>query len=528
MCSRLRLWRGLKFWIDVDRTSYNLDTVIEVLDSEGTLLARSTNSSDEIFENFGLRDEQIGPIQKGADELNNFNDFGVLDEYGTMNPRDAGFRIALPGVRGVRDTFFVRVRAQSVDADDFAGGFTTGKYEFQVRMQEEQEFPGSTVRYADIRYAKHGIHTQGLPYHSPLLGEAQEDEGPGSTISNNNIFTSRNTPEDRAQYVGNLLNSDQTVLSVGGALSGESDIDFYQFDVIKPEGSSGTHFPTVFDLDYADDLGRPDTTLWIYYDPDGQSGSLPPQLVYTGADSNIAEDRSDSGNSDLLLDFERGSVGAGDPFVGSVELPEGTYFVAVTESSRVPAILTNDPLLRREPVASVTRIVDDQIEGFGGTTARSPIIPHLIDRGSLPPGWSITTNRATEPGHGQYSTFDGLRVGIDPVLSERPEFEPNDRLFAADNIDNPNNWALNFNGDITQDFLISIRRLAFRIRPFAASWMTRQTFTDSPFPIILVGHRVASFLISTTGLTFSILWDRTILNCKCSRSRALTRISTFL
>ncbi|QDV57113.1 hypothetical protein Mal33_31140 [Rosistilla oblonga] len=444
---------GTEVWLDIDRTSFNLDTVVEVLDSEGQLLARSTNSTDELFENFGLRDEQLGTLQKGAEELNNFNEFGLLDEYGTTNPRDAGFRISLPGVRGARDTYYVRIRSASVDPNDFAGGITTGKYEFQIRMQEEQEFSGSTVRYADIRYAKHGIHAKGLPYHSPLLGEAQEDEGPGSSISNDNIFTSAASSEDRAQYVGNLLNSDLTVLSVGGELSNLTDIDFYQFDIISTDGSSGSHFPTVFDVDYADDLGRPDTTLWVYYDADGQSGSLPPRLVYTGADSNIAEDRSDSLNSDPALDFDRGSVGAGDPFIGSVELPEGSYFVAVTESSRVPSILTTDPLLRREPIASIKRLVDDHIEAIDPNTNNPPAVLQFIDQSTLPAGWQVTTNRATEVGHGLYSTFDGERIGIDPLLAEQPEIESNDTLFSADSIDSAANWGLNFNSDITQDFV---------------------------------------------------------------------------
>ncbi|WP_145348533.1 tandem-95 repeat protein [Rosistilla ulvae] len=443
---------GTEVWIDIDRTSYNLDSVVEILNSEGQLLARSTNSTDELFENFGLRDEQLGTLQTGADELNNYNEFGLLDEYGTTNPRDAGFRVSLPGVRGARDTYYVRIRSQSVDPNDFAGGMTTGKYEFQIRMQEEQEFSGSTVRYADIRYAKHGVHAKGLPYHSPLLGEAQEDEGSGSSITNNTLFTNPATPEDRAQYVGNLLNSDLTVLSVGGELGSVTDVDFYQFDIIRSDGDSPSHFPTIFDVDYADDLGRPDTTMWVYYDSDGQSGSLPPQLVYTGADSNIAEDRSDSLNSDPALDFDRGSVGGGDPFIGSVELPEGTYFVAITESSRVPSILTTDPLIRREPIASIARIVDDHIEAINSATANPPTVLQFIDTAALPAGWQVTTNRATEVGHGVYATFDGARDGVDPLLAEQTESEGNDSLGFANNIDAASNWGLNFNADITQDF----------------------------------------------------------------------------
>ena len=41
-------------------------------------------------------------------------------------------------------------------------------------MQQTDEKPGSTVRFADIRYATTGIDVRGLPAHSPLVGETAE------------------------------------------------------------------------------------------------------------------------------------------------------------------------------------------------------------------------------------------------------------------------------------------------------------------------------------------------------------------
>src|SRR5690606_40980138 len=55
----------------------------------------------------------------------------------------------------------------------------------QVRLQEQQEFAGSAVQYADIRYANHGVHMRGLPGTSPLIGEFQENEGENQSASNN-------------------------------------------------------------------------------------------------------------------------------------------------------------------------------------------------------------------------------------------------------------------------------------------------------------------------------------------------------
>ena len=38
---------GTEIWLDIDRTRYALDTVIEVLDANGQLIALSDNSQDE-------------------------------------------------------------------------------------------------------------------------------------------------------------------------------------------------------------------------------------------------------------------------------------------------------------------------------------------------------------------------------------------------------------------------------------------------------------------------------------------------
>ena len=97
------------------------------------------------------------------------------------------------------------------------GGLTNGEYQLQIRLQQRDEKPGSTVRHADIRYAQIGIDVRGLPAHSPLLSETDEvtgdHNGPGG-----------------AQNLGNLLETDLNTVSVAGELGTSSDIDFYQFN----------------------------------------------------------------------------------------------------------------------------------------------------------------------------------------------------------------------------------------------------------------------------------------------------------
>ena len=221
---------GSELWLDIDRTTFALDSVVELLDSNGTVLARSNdtiteNQSGEVdFVSGLIQPNLIHPLQKAPTPYSPTHFSGLPKDYFSTNTRDAGMRIALPGNAGTESTYHVRVRSND--------GLTTGVYQFQVRLREADEFPGSTVRYADIRYANNGVELIGVPRHSPLLGEAAEDELTGGSASNNNFFPDPITPGNRPQDLGNLLASDRAVISVAGTTSSSSDVDFYQFDVI--------------------------------------------------------------------------------------------------------------------------------------------------------------------------------------------------------------------------------------------------------------------------------------------------------
>ena len=82
----------------------------------------------------------------------------------------------------------------------------------------------------------------------------------------------------------------------------------------------------------------------------------------------------------------RGSFGKLDPFIGSVQLPEGTkqtYYVAISSDVQLPSILdatfkndATNKLVKLEPVDSVKRIVDDHI-GYSGTpTTGGGLVPN--------------------------------------------------------------------------------------------------------------------------------------------------------
>ena len=102
---------GTEVWIDIDRTTTALDTVIELIDSSGVVIARSDNSYDEA--------RTTGPAvfdgQSVANELDKSPSISK-DRYST-NPRDGGMRIVLPGAVGARSIYHVRVRSGSGDLD---------------------------------------------------------------------------------------------------------------------------------------------------------------------------------------------------------------------------------------------------------------------------------------------------------------------------------------------------------------------------------------------------------------------------
>jgi len=343
---------GTEIWIDIDRTGQALDAVVELLDAGGTVLARSITNNDLSGIALPLiRDSFLG------------------GDYYSTNPRDPGMNLILPAAGQNPSTYFVRVRSNPPAGQiaDTTAGLTSGQYQLQIRLQQVDEIPGSTVRFADIRYAQTAIEVLGQPTHSPLVGESAE----ASDAGNNNF--------GGAQELGEFLQSDRNVLSVAGSLSSEGDIDWYKLQVdidqIQSIGgvNSGTRtFPVIFDLDYADGLGRADITLAVF-DANGR-------LIFVGRESNVQDDQPAPGQGADLDDLSRGTVGKLDPFIGPVHLPAATpggnqtYYVAVMSNRRLPAVLNQTYVanatasnVRLEPVNSLVRIAEDHI-GYSGYT----------------------------------------------------------------------------------------------------------------------------------------------------------------
>ena len=99
---------GSEVWITLDRTDFSLDSVVELVDADGTVLAASDNWRAEA-DDPSLLAALTAPNPNGALSLAR-DAWGYQDVYST-NPRDAGMRVVLPGSVGEQRTYYVRVRS---------------------------------------------------------------------------------------------------------------------------------------------------------------------------------------------------------------------------------------------------------------------------------------------------------------------------------------------------------------------------------------------------------------------------------
>lgn len=324
---------GTEVWFDIDYTQATLDTVLEILNANGDLLARSDDSTAEqsnpslLFKDPTINPDHVNSIVQRTRSTARRNASGLIKEDGTTNTRDAGLRVLLPGVAGAQSTYFFRVRSKSTNIDQSSAGITAGSYTAQIRLRDQQEFGGSTVQFADIRYATNGVQVNGMPNNSPLTGEANSAMYDGTTT-------------DGITDLGPLHLTSKSAISVAGTLVGGTNR--YRFTVgdlatgyVKNPSGAST-YPVVIDVDYADGLNRKRLNIQVLLDDDNDP-TTPGILVTptTRTRSLIVDDLPGPLSGSDLVDLTRGSVGSGDPFLsflGADELRRGTYEVLVTDS----------------------------------------------------------------------------------------------------------------------------------------------------------------------------------------------------
>ncbi|WP_164101630.1 tandem-95 repeat protein [Candidatus Laterigemmans baculatus] len=346
---------GTLVWIDLDRTGSGLDSVLELINSNGDVLARSDNSHAEdaagaldFVNSAELPTGHAMPMRLSPFAPLNSN--GTYRDFHSLNPLDAAMRVVLPGVTGQEDEYFVRVTG--------ADG-TTGVYQLQLRLREADEFAGSTVQFASIHYAETGIATRGMPAHSLLTGEASVIPSSPTTAIN----------------LGNIFNSDRSAISVAGQINSQSQYNVLQFSINRDStqnignASTGLYSTVTIDVDYADGFSRPDTTAWLY-----RLNGSNRELVMIGTDSSIGSDRATPRSGTDVGDLSRGSAGSRDAFIGTVDLLAGDYELVITNNSVLDSQIygqyhsanPSNPGIRLQPNDSVVRIAEDR--NFDGTT----------------------------------------------------------------------------------------------------------------------------------------------------------------
>ncbi len=335
---------GTEVWLDIDATTSWLDTVVELVNINGDVLARSDNS-DSLAESF---DDAVSVFL-----LDKSPYLDAESQLEPGNPHDAGMRLFLPGQLSDDDgTYHVRVSSKD--------GLTAGAYQLQIRLQETDEVPGTTVRLSNISYANSGIRARGVPGNSPIIGESIEDGSLNDAwctfdlVGQCVIFPTPGTDFVAPQQLGELTGTDRSVISVAGALDPGDPVDWYQF-------SLGSLQSLIINVDYAGEEflagegfpAHPDIAISLY---DAVSG----RLVYY---SSVSLDIDDFGES--TEDLSRGSFEFTDPLIGPI--PAGDYLMAVHPEGEPPEFgqfseyLPEDPNVRVLPNPQIERIQDNDL-----------------------------------------------------------------------------------------------------------------------------------------------------------------------
>ena len=435
---------GSEVWLDIDYTRNNLDLLLELLDANGNVLARSDNSTNEavnpslIFVSSLIARSSVNPLatRTVGTRLTSGN---AVKEDGTSNPLDPGMRVRLPGSPGNPVTYFVRIRSSSTNANAAGAGLTAGSYQLQVRLREAQEWAGSTVNFTDIRYAMNGVHLRGLPSESPLIGEAAEDESVrnGQSSANNGVATGNGISNNffggfgnisqqvgnRPQYVGNLLETSKGAISVAGSISSNRDVDFYELEITQRDivGSlAGGFASVVFDLDYADGLNRPDTSINIFQREVSTRFGIQYRLVYSSDSSNVADDQGRPLSISDVSDLSRGSTGTGDAYIGPIALAEGNYLVGISSAAFQPRAKILSPS-NVKPISSIQRLVDELFIA-GVTSATPPVVQNFLPANrNVGPSGTLVSLRTFDLGG--YAAADLPSLYLDYSLPGGASFE---------------------------------------------------------------------------------------------------------
>ncbi len=261
-------------WLDIDRTASDLDTVVELIAADGTILALSNDSYLE------ETSPSTNPLFSALSATPSILFARVHSSKFRQAPRvkpvttTALIRKMLdselffPAKKNVASLYHIRVRSSNqfpgqpaatpalTNPASVGQGRSRGSYQLQVRLSETQELPGSSISYADIRFATTGITLSGV--RDTRLSSAKTAEVETRTFP---ITCSQN-----AQDLGNILATDRKTISLAGSLTSATDVDWYTFNIDYQQLVTplAEYLSTIFDIDYADGIGRADMSMYLF------------------------------------------------------------------------------------------------------------------------------------------------------------------------------------------------------------------------------------------------------------------------
>ncbi|MGA2033362.1 MAG: hypothetical protein ABSG68_13980, partial [Thermoguttaceae bacterium] len=118
---------GTQVWLDLTKTTFSLDSVVELVDQTGTPVAYSDNAlvegadpldAQKPYTPLALYNQELpGNLARTMDD----SDWPESHHFYSTNPRDAALRVVLPGPVGTVQQYFVRISsAQSIGNIDAA------------------------------------------------------------------------------------------------------------------------------------------------------------------------------------------------------------------------------------------------------------------------------------------------------------------------------------------------------------------------------------------------------------------------
>ena len=137
-------YAGTEVWITLDQTTFSLNTVVELVDADGNVLARSDDWRNEDADPSLLTSYFSGNIALPMTS----DAWGYNDVY-SINPNDAAMRLVLPGTAGQQETYYVRVYS-ALDMGNIDAAYVPDKTKLDGETFQLSDATGTSATFEFI------------------------------------------------------------------------------------------------------------------------------------------------------------------------------------------------------------------------------------------------------------------------------------------------------------------------------------------------------------------------------------------